>query len=297
MPYPKELRIQRHERKRQYNPKNHPVSNPFLVGKSMSNLQSVDLSELALDYDAKRRMEPQDFERLIGYMLHYGEVGGDALEIGCGSGYYLAPLAQRLPKTRFHGMDITDAMLASTKDKIHRQALTNCSLAKGDAHCLPFINHAFTFVLMSQVLHYFENLPRVIAEVYRVTKTEARVLVVTSSHLQLKSQLDIALFPGLTQKDISRFPSIEEIRYLFESDYFEMVAAVEFASTFRFPSIKALVERTALKPWSSYQLFSQEEFTRRLRVFKENLHKKFGRGEIAYLFPQTLLFFQKVPRS
>jgi tRNA G46 methylase TrmB len=90
----------------------------------MSNLQSVDLSELALDYDAKRRMEPQDFEKLLGYMLHYGKVEGDALEIGCGPGYYLAPLAQRLPKTRFYGVDITDAMLASAKDKIHRQALT-----------------------------------------------------------------------------------------------------------------------------------------------------------------------------
>ena len=263
----------------------------------MSNLQSVDLSELALDYDAKRRMESQDFEKLLGYMLHYGKVEGDALEIGCGPGYYLAPLAQRLPKTRFYGVDITDAMLASAKDKMHQQALTNCSVAKGDAHYLPFVDHAFNFVLMSQVLHYFENLPMVIAEVYRVTKAEARVLVVTSSHLQLKSQLDIALFPGLAKRDTARIPSIEEIRYLFENDGFAVVAAVEFAPTFRFPSIEALVERTALKPWSSYQLFSPEEFTRRLRIFKGKLHKKFGDGEIAYLFPQTLLFFQKVHHS
>ena len=259
----------------------------------MSNMQSVDLNELALNYDDKRRMEPQDFDRLINCIRHYGKVEGDVLEIGCGPGYYLVPLAQRLSKASFCGVDITDVMLASARGKLNRQALTNCSLAKGDAHYLPFADHAFDFVLMSQVLHYFENLPMVIAEVYRVVKPKARVLVITSSHLQLKSQLDIALFPGLAKRDMARIPSIEEIRYLFESGSFEIMAAVEFASTFRFSSVEALVERVAQKPWSSYQLFSEGEFIRRLRVFKRKLYERFGRGEITYLFPQTLLFFQK----
>jgi ubiquinone/menaquinone biosynthesis C-methylase UbiE len=259
----------------------------------MSDVQSVDLNELALNYDDKRRMEPQDFERLINCIRHYGKVEGDVLEIGCGSGYYLAPLAQRLPKASFYGMDIADAMLASAKGKLNRQALTNCSLAKGNAHYLPFADNVFDFVLMSQVLHYFENLPLVIAEVHRVAKPKARVLVITSSHLQLKSHLDIALFPGLVKRDMARIPSIERIRHLFESGSFEIMAAVEFASTFRFSSVEALVERVAQKPWSSYQLFSEGEFMRRLMVFKRKLYERFGRGEIAYLFPQTLLFFQK----
>lgn len=259
----------------------------------MSNSQCVDLTELASNYEDKRRMEPQDFDRLINYILHYGKVEGDVLEIGCGPGYYLVPLAQRLPEASFYGVDITDAMLASAKAKVNRQAVTNCSLAKGNAHYLPLADYAFDFVLMSQVLHYFENLPVVIAEVYRVAKPKARVLVITSSHLQMKSQLDIALFPGLVKRDTARIPSIEKIRYLFESGGFEILAAVAFASTFRFPSIEALVERVAQKPWSSYQLFSQREFTRRFRVFKRKLYQKFGHGEIAYLFPQTLLFFEK----
>jgi len=256
-------------------------------------MQSVDLTELALNYDDKRRMEPQDFERLINCIRHYGKVEGDVLEIGCGPGYYLVPLAQRLSKASFYGVDITDAMLASAKGKLNRQALTNCSLARGNAHYLPFTDHAFDFILLSQVLHYFENLPMVIAEVYRVAKPKARVLVITSSHLQLKSQLDIALFPGLVKRDMARIPPIEKIRYLFESGSFETLAAVEFASTFRFSSVEALVERVAQKPWSSYQLFSEGEFIRRLRVFKRKLYERFGRGEITYLFPQTLLFFRR----
>jgi len=259
----------------------------------MINVQSVDLNELALNYDDKRRMEPQDFERLVSCICQYAKVEGDVLEIGCGPGYYLVPLAQRLPKASFHGMDITDAMLASAKGKLNRQALTNCSLAKGNAHYLPFADNVFNFVLMSQVVHYFENLPMVIAEVYRVAKPKARVLVITSSHLQLKSQLDIALFPGLVKRDMARIPSIEKIRHLFESGSFEIMATVEFASTFKFSSIEALAERVAQKSWSSYQLFSEEGFIRRLMVFKRKLYERFGRGEITYLFPQALMFFRK----
>jgi len=260
----------------------------------MSNVQSVNLTELALHYEDKRRMEPQDFARLINYILHYGKVEGDVLEIGCGPGYYLVPLAQSLPEASFYGMDITDAMLASAKAKLNRQALTNCSLAKGNAHYLPFGDHAFDFVLMSQVIHYFESLPMVIDEVYRVAKPRARVLVITSSHLQMKGQLDIALFPGLVKRDTARIPPIGKIRHLFEGGSFEILATVEFASTFTFSSVEALVERVAQKPWSSYQLFSEGEFIRRLRMFERKLYERFGRGEIDYLFPQTLLFFQKI---
>jgi SAM-dependent methyltransferase len=45
------------------------------------------------------------------------------LEIGCGSGYYLVPLAERLSRASFYGVDVTDAMLASAKGKLNRQAL------------------------------------------------------------------------------------------------------------------------------------------------------------------------------
>jgi hypothetical protein len=42
----------------------------------MSSVQSVDLTELALNYDDKRRMEPQDFERTINRIRQLWEGGG-----------------------------------------------------------------------------------------------------------------------------------------------------------------------------------------------------------------------------
>lgn len=259
----------------------------------MNKLTSIDIGELAADYDDKRRMDPAELERLLDWILHYGKVTGRLLEIGCGTGFYLAPLARRLPEVHCCGIDITDAMLTQAKAKKKEKGLANYLLAKADAHHLPFKEDCFDFVLMSQVLHYFQDMPGVAADVHRVSKRSARLLVITTSHPQLRSQVDLAFFPGVPTRDVARLPSLEAIRHLFKEHGFELFASVEFAVTFRASSADALAEWAARKPWSSYLLFSDKEFNRRLSTFRKNLKKTFGHGEIIYLVPQTLLFFRK----
>ena len=86
-------------------------------------MASIDIGELAAGYDDKRRIDPVEFERLLGWIFHYGKVAGRVLEIGCGTGFYLVPLAQRLPETRCCGIDIADAMLTQAKAKEKEEAL------------------------------------------------------------------------------------------------------------------------------------------------------------------------------
>ncbi len=259
----------------------------------MDKVASIDIGELAAGYDDKRRMDPVEFERLLGWIFHYGKVAGHVLEVGCGTGFFLVPLAQRLPGGYCYGIDIADAMLAQASAKAKDKGLGNFFLAKADAHYLPFKEDSFDFVLMSQVLHYFQDMRRVAADVHRVSKPGARLLVITTSHPQLRSQVDLAFFPGVSTRDVARFLSLEETRHLFEEHGFELFASVEFAPSFRASSADTLAEWAARKPWSSYLLFSDKEFNKRLRSFRRNLKKTFGHGEIVYLVPQTLLFLRK----
>jgi len=55
---------------------------------------SINIEKLAADYDRKRRMNPAEFKRLLALMLRYGKVRGKVLEIGCGTGFFLLPLAR-----------------------------------------------------------------------------------------------------------------------------------------------------------------------------------------------------------
>jgi len=259
----------------------------------MDKVASIDLTELADGYDAKRQMDPVEFERLLECIFHYGKVAGRVLEIGCGTGFYLVPLAQRLPEASCYGIDITKAMLAQANAKAKEKSHGNCFLARADAHYLPFKEDSFDFVLMPQVLHFFQDKRRVAADVHRVSKQGARLLVITTSHSQLRSQVDLAFFPGISRRDVARVPSQEKTRHLFEEHGFELFATVEFALTFRASSADTLTERVARKPWSSYLLFSDKEFNKRLKSFRRNLKRAFGQGEILYLVPQTLLFFRR----
>ena len=52
----------------------------------IDKVASIDLTELAAGYDAKRQMDPAEFERLLECIFHYGKVAGRVLEIGCGTG-------------------------------------------------------------------------------------------------------------------------------------------------------------------------------------------------------------------
>jgi len=47
----------------------------------IDKVASIDLTELAAGYDAKRQMDPAEFERLLERIFYYGKVAGRILEI------------------------------------------------------------------------------------------------------------------------------------------------------------------------------------------------------------------------
>ncbi len=259
----------------------------------MASLPHDYVSGLAQDYDDKRRMAPEDFDRLIDLILQYGEPRLSVLEIGCGTGTHLVGLAECLPGVRFCGLDIASEMVRQAAPKLRSVAKGNCRLVQADGQSLPFKPESFDFVYFSQALHYFEDKEAVVAEVRRVCLPEGRVLVSTTSHPQLRCQIDLAFFPGIAKADTARIPPLPQVRRLFEDMSFELFSTVEFAATFKAANADALVGHVTRKPWSSYLPLGDEEFRRKLEVFRRRLRNAFGEGEIAYLVPQTLMFFRK----
>lgn len=255
------------------------------------------VSELAKSYDQKRRIEKREFQRILEYVRHYGKVTGKILDVGCGTGFYLVPLARKFKYSKFYGIDSSVAMLTQMKTKVAKGRLNNCSIVRGAAEWLPFPDERFDLVMLCQVLHYFEELDTALLEVNRVTRIDGRVLIITCSHLQMKSTMDLMCFPKILQKDLKRVPSIHKIKRIFERMGFRLSATVEFAVSVCCKSFKDLVELVRQKPYSSYLQLTNQEFESGIREFERKLRERYGNGELIYLIPQTLIAFEKSSQS
>lgn len=87
-------------------------------------------------YDLTRKPYLLGRDRLIASLAP--PVGGQVLEIGCGTGRNLVEAARRWPHANFHGFDVSSVMLNKAVSTIAKAGLSwQVELAKGDATCFP----------------------------------------------------------------------------------------------------------------------------------------------------------------
>jgi S-adenosylmethionine-diacylgycerolhomoserine-N-methlytransferase len=83
-------------------------------------------------YDVTRKYYLLGRDRLIDELAP--PTGGSVLEIGCGTARNLIAAAQRWPNARLFGFDISEAMLATAREKVARAGLAGrITLARADA--------------------------------------------------------------------------------------------------------------------------------------------------------------------
>jgi S-adenosylmethionine-diacylgycerolhomoserine-N-methlytransferase len=83
-------------------------------------------------YDATRKFYLLGRDHLVARLDV--PAGGEVLELGCGTGRNLIAAARRYPRARFHGVDISGAMLATARRNVAAAGLDGrIRLAQGDA--------------------------------------------------------------------------------------------------------------------------------------------------------------------
>lgn len=109
-----------------------------------------------------------------------------ALDVGCGSGAWLFPLADRLSQNggSVVGIDLSEGMVLDISNEANMR--TNIELHTGDVQNLPFSDESFDFVMANFMLYHVPDIDQAIRELKRVLKPGGKLITATNSQLSME---------------------------------------------------------------------------------------------------------------
>ena len=104
-----------------------------------------------------------------------------ALDVGCGTGFPLLELADRLgPTGTIHGIDAWGRAVARAQRKVRVRGNSNVHLTHGDAVDMPYDDGFFDLIVSNLGLNNFDDPTAVMVECRRVCKPEGRLALTTN---------------------------------------------------------------------------------------------------------------------
>jgi ubiquinone/menaquinone biosynthesis C-methylase UbiE len=170
------------------------------------------------------------------------------LDIGCGTGRFLAQLAEI---AKAWGVDPSPQML-----EVARSRVGGAGLKLGSAEELPFKDGWFERATMWLVAHLVDR-PRAFAEAARVLEPGGRFALATFDPSYFEEFWLNELFPSMEAADRARFPTADELTAELAS--FAEVRLTRLSQTGSLTREDAL-ERIRGKHISTFDLISEEEY-------------------------------------
>jgi len=167
------------------------------------------------------------------------------LDIGTGTGQYLAPLRERVPRGRIIAGDLAPGML---RDLAARGIPGGAHLLNADAEALPLADATCDAIIASYVLPLVPDIPRVLDEMSRVLRPGGTLLAVTMASIYME-ELCVAINATLNKMGISRetrWGSVSE-RFNLENgwaylkSHFTRVTVHQHESALVFPEVEPVL--------------------------------------------------------
>ncbi|NWG19143.1 MAG: class I SAM-dependent methyltransferase [Chloroflexi bacterium] len=181
-----------------------------------------------------------------------------ALDIGCGAGFPLLELAQRLGAgSHVYGVDPWEAALDRARAKARQWQVANVTLIPGDAASLPLPNESIDLIVSNLGVNNLADGVAVFAECRRVARPGAVVALTTNlqGHMQefytvafaaLESARADHLIPRL-QRHIEQRATIPALAAALEAAGFQMTRTAEETAELRFADGSAMLRHWFIK--------------------------------------------------
>jgi len=238
-----------------------------------------DYDSISQYYDDVRGFGPEYFTGWVDHIFRCGDLEDRhrVLDVGCGTGRYGTLIQQRLGLPVV-GIDLSAGMLAQSRAKVDET--TDLRLVQGDAQHLPFLDGSFDAAVLILVVHHIVDLSRMARELHRVLSPGGRVMFMTRDHDEIEGSY-IAMFPGVLEIDLVRFPRVSRLETVLEEAGFETVGHTREAN----PGVNMTQEEVLAKVdarfISTLSLMDDQEFTEAREVFVRRLAERYGDGPVS----------------
>jgi arsenite methyltransferase len=235
------------------------------VRANMPRMDALDFLQFDPDFSSPRVMAAYDelplWSAMFGLLL-LDEVPLTrvkmALDVGCGTGFPLIELAERLgPGSHVHGLDPWSAAMARAAEKIASRETRNVTLQEGSATAMPFADGTFDLIVSNLGVNNFDDRPGSIRECRRVAKSGAPIALTTN--LQGHMQEFYAIFDEVLnsagdsesrrrlREHVDHRATVAGVRDLLENGGFSVTRVVERTDRMRFANGTALLRHHFIK--------------------------------------------------
>lgn len=172
--------------------KNRNISEIMDFKRKVQHLNNEEFAELYRRTVSKSADRPTDInEASIEYMLkHTDPTAESMLDIGCGRGYWLNLVAEKLPSLELTGVDFYDDV-----------PLKKGNYVRGNIENLPFPDKSFDVITCCHVIEHLQNLPKAIEEMKRVARKQ--IIIATPCQRYYYYTLDFHLHFFPTEYSVS----------------------------------------------------------------------------------------------
>ena len=160
---------------------------------------SAEYNRIGDSYDMTRRADSAIVQALADYLNLRG--AGQYLDIGCGTGNYTCALAGQ--GGAWTGLDPSALMLEAARAKSD-----NIGWHLGAAENLPFEDAGFDGAICTLAVHHFTDISRGFAEIGRVLKPGARLVMFTVKPAQTQAYWLNRYFPKMLEADRKTLPTL-----------------------------------------------------------------------------------------
>jgi SAM-dependent methyltransferase len=237
-----------------------------------------DYEDISHYYDTVRGFGPEYYRGWLDNIFHHGDLEDRemVLDIGCGTGRYTVLMQQRSGRPMV-GMDLAAGMLAKARAKTGNHV--DLRLVRGDAEQMPFKDGSFDAATLILVVHHIEDLAGMAIGIQRILAPGGRVLFMTRDHDEIEASY-IAMFPGVLEIDLARFPKVDRLEAVLEDAGFTKVGHHREVNPGFHMTRDQVMDKVDGRFISTLTLMSDEEFREAREVFSSRLEERFGDGPI-----------------